>query len=107
MAASRGLVLARNRRLPATTVPTPSPIDGRPLPDFPEHDAARVEGRLAQAVAAQREWAALPLSERCARLAALAALLRAARDALALLATEEMGKPIREARAEVEKCAVG
>ena len=89
------------------TLSSLSPIDGRPLAEYDDHDDARVEARLARSAEAQREWAALPLTERCARLAALAALFRAERDALALLATEEMGKPIREARAEVDKCAAG
>lgn len=83
------------------------PCDGRERERFAALDAAGIEAVLARADAARAGWAATPLSERAARLGALAAVLRARRDALALLATEEMGKRIEEARAEVEKSAWG
>jgi succinate-semialdehyde dehydrogenase/glutarate-semialdehyde dehydrogenase len=50
-------------------------------------------------------WAALPVSERAMLGTATAAVLDRRRDELALLITREMGKPIREAQAEIEKCA--
>ena len=83
------------------------PSDGRERGRFPALDAAGVEALLARAETARRGWAATPLAERAARLQALAGVLRARRDALALLATEEMGKRLEEARAEVEKSAWG
>ena len=54
---------------------------------------------------AQAGWAALPFAERAAVLRRAAAVLRAEVDDLALLVTREMGKPLAESRAEVEKCA--
>lgn len=56
---------------------------------------------------AQRAWAALPVAERVAPLRRIAALLRADAEALANLAAREMGKPVVQGRAEVEKCATG
>lgn len=50
-------------------------------------------------------WRNQPLTERAAVLRAIGAELLKHRDDLALMATLEMGKPIVQARAEVEKCA--
>ncbi len=67
-------------------------------PDLVEDVAARVH-------AAQRVWRNVPLPERAALLLHLAGTLRANHEVHARLITLEMGKPIAEARAEVEKCA--
>jgi len=64
-----------------------------------------VEAAVAACHLAQRSWSAQSLAERATRLRELGRLLGAERDRLALLATREMGKVIRESRAEVEKCA--
>jgi succinate-semialdehyde dehydrogenase/glutarate-semialdehyde dehydrogenase len=50
-------------------------------------------------------WAALPVAERGRYLAQAGQVLRSLKDELARLMTQEMGKLIREARAEIEKCA--
>ena len=57
------------------------------------------------AVAAQREWRAVNVAERCAFMTKLAAVLRANCEDWARLITLEMGKPVAESRAEIEKCA--
>jgi succinate-semialdehyde dehydrogenase/glutarate-semialdehyde dehydrogenase len=66
------------------------------------------EQRLAQALekahSAQQAWAQTPFSQRAEVLRNAAMQLRAQRDPFATLITLEMGKPLREARAEVEKC---
>jgi len=64
-----------------------------------------VEARLSAAANAQRGWAADPLAERVAVLKRMAGLLREWADRLALTMAEEMGKPVAQGRAEVEKCA--
>jgi len=51
------------------------------------------------------EWSRLSIDGRAEHMHALAGLLRRRLDELAALITEEMGKPIAEARAEVSKCA--
>ncbi len=83
------------------------PTTGRLVREVAAHDAAEVERRIALAAAADPVWRASSLSERAERLRAAAAVLRRERDVLARLMTEEMGKPIGQAEAEVEKCAVG
>lgn len=64
------------------------------------------ESRLALAQETFRRWRAaeIPRREELAR--ALSSLLRERRDRLAETATREMGKPITQARAEVEKCGL-
>src|SRR5215813_12333142 len=51
------------------------------------------------------QWRTVPFAERSALFQRVATYLRAHKASLALLATQEMGKPITEAEAEVEKCA--
>jgi succinate-semialdehyde dehydrogenase/glutarate-semialdehyde dehydrogenase len=82
-----------------------NPATGQTLRDYAEHDAAEVEARLERATEAFAAWRRTSLAERAARLRAAAATLRRDRDGLARLMTEEMGKPIVQAEAEVEKCA--
>mgnify|MGYP001164787271 CR=1 FL=1 len=68
-------------------------------------DTATVEERLSAAAAAAAGWGTLAAVRRAAFLRDVAEVLRAQRDTLARVATQEMGKPIAQARAEVEKCA--
>ena len=82
-----------------------NPATGRVVATFDEHDDAQVDAALAQAHAAQKGWGRTALAERCELLRRVAARLRAQKDALARLITLEMGKPIVEAEAEVEKSA--
>ncbi len=60
---------------------------------------------LTRADLAQRAWRRLTARQRATFVQALGRVVRQRRDALAALATDEMGKPIAQARAEVDKCA--
>jgi succinate-semialdehyde dehydrogenase/glutarate-semialdehyde dehydrogenase len=82
-----------------------NPATGRRIAVYREHARADIERALARARSAQRDWRAWTLARRARLLVSLARELRARRDALAALATDEMGKPLAQARAEVEKCA--
>ncbi len=82
-----------------------NPATGQELATYEEHDAADVEARLARAVEAFAAWRERPVSQRVEPLRRLAELLRAQVDEHAARMTAEMGKPIREARAEALKCA--
>ncbi|OGI57258.1 MAG: succinate-semialdehyde dehydrogenase, partial [Candidatus Muproteobacteria bacterium RBG_19FT_COMBO_61_10] len=74
---------------------------------FPALDNTQIDTLLQQVSAASVGWAATPIAERTACLERAAQQLRAQRERYAALITLEMGKPIREAHAEVEKCATG
>jgi succinate-semialdehyde dehydrogenase/glutarate-semialdehyde dehydrogenase len=89
------------------TIATLNPATGETLEVFPALDDTQVGDRLQRVSDAAPSWAATPASARAAHLRTAAAHLRAQRDRYAALITLEMGKPVREARAEVEKCALG
>jgi succinate-semialdehyde dehydrogenase/glutarate-semialdehyde dehydrogenase len=75
------------------------------ISDYPEHDPAEVERRLAQAAAAFPSWRDFTFAERALLLRRAADLLRENRDRFALLMTAEMGKPLTAAESEVDKCS--
>jgi succinate-semialdehyde dehydrogenase / glutarate-semialdehyde dehydrogenase len=81
------------------------PASGRVLAEYPEHTAAELERALDACQRAFSSWRGVDIGRRAGPMRELARLLRAERDRLAALATREMGKVIRESRAEVEKCA--
>ncbi len=82
-----------------------NPATGETLARFEPHDGAAIDRRLTAASRAQQSWARAPLSDRLAVLRAIAHQLRDEKPALARTITFEMGKPLAEATAEVEKCA--
>lgn len=84
-----------------------NPATGEVLKTFEEMSDAEVDRALAQAQAAYERWRDTSFAERAAKLKSAAAYLRAHRDEIAKLATLEMGKPITQAQAEVEKSAWG
>jgi succinate-semialdehyde dehydrogenase/glutarate-semialdehyde dehydrogenase len=83
-----------------------NPATGDILETFEPTPRAQIEQALARAHAAFLEWRVRPVAERAVRMRAAAAALRAGRDEYAAAMTREMGKPIVQAEAEVEKCAV-
>ena len=90
----------------AAPIETRNPATGELLRRYPAHDRAAVGAALDAAVAAQRRWRATTLEARAEHLRAAARVLRERKAEWAALATAEMGKPIGEAEAEVEKCAL-
>ena len=82
-----------------------NPATGELVERFDEHDERRIQDVLDRAHSAQRSWRDLGFSGRAAHLAEVARVLREDKARFARMATEEMGKPIVEAEAEVEKCA--
>ncbi|MER3421597.1 MAG: succinate-semialdehyde dehydrogenase, partial [Chloroflexota bacterium] len=75
------------------------------LATFAEHSWEEVERALSEADTAFRRWREAGFAERAALMRRTAALLRERKARYAGLITAEMGKPIVEAEAEVEKCA--
>jgi acyl-CoA reductase-like NAD-dependent aldehyde dehydrogenase len=72
---------------------------------FEPTSARNVDRALRLASAAAQTWRALPVSERAKSLFAMADALRANRERLARHITQEMGKPLLESLAEVDKSA--
>jgi succinate-semialdehyde dehydrogenase/glutarate-semialdehyde dehydrogenase len=88
------------------SIETLNPATGERLRTYEAHDRETVNRRLDAAVAASDRWAATSLAARAERLRDAARRLRDRKAELAELATREMGKPVAESEAEVEKCAV-
>jgi succinate-semialdehyde dehydrogenase/glutarate-semialdehyde dehydrogenase len=65
-----------------------------------------VDAALTAATEAQNAWRLIPVKERVQILRNTAKVLREGKDEYARLITLEMGKPITEAEAEIEKCAM-
>ena len=75
---------------------------------FAEHafaSDAQLEDLLDTANTGFGTWRAMPSEARAGVLRSMSAILRRRVDELAAMATREMGKPIAQARGEVEKCA--
>ena len=68
-------------------------------------DIAHLGQTLEMVRRTQQTWAQIAFAQRAEILRNVGARLQAQRDRYARLITQEMGKPLREARAEVEKCA--
>ncbi len=83
-----------------------NPANGNVLWEMPAWDEAQLEAALQETARVTPAWAATPLEKRCTLMRKAGQLLRERRDALARLITLEMGKLIKEARGEVEKCAL-
>src|SRR3954452_3464905 len=86
-------------------VTTVDPATGEPLTTYPASDVDGVLEVLAAVHGAQPTWAARPVEDRAELVRAVGAQLRKQAAELASLMTAEMGKPVAEARAEVEKSA--
>ena len=84
-----------------------NPATEEVLATFEEHSPAQVEAALAEAAEAFSQWRRRSMAERGQVLRQAAALLRQRKADLARLITLEMGKPITQAEAEIEKCAWG
>lgn len=82
-----------------------NPATGERGSSYPSHTTAEVEAILRDTQAAQRYWRGIRFSDRADHMRKAAALLRERADRYANLMAEEMGKPVRQGRSEVEKCA--
>ena len=82
-----------------------NPYNGQQLEGFPSLDKNQMYARIGDASAAFTGWRATSFAERAEVLKAVAKQLRAEKNGIAELMALEMGKPIKEGVAEVEKAA--
>ncbi len=83
-----------------------NPHSGETLASFQSLSPGNVPDVLADVAVAWRKWRATTFRERSRCLHAAARVLREDPELHASAITQEMGKPIRQARFEVEKCAM-
>ena len=81
------------------------PTTGKLLREVEAADAQQAQEAIARAHGVYEDWRRRSFDERAEILNAVAARMREDIERLAMLMTEEMGKPIIEARGEVEKAA--
>ena len=84
-----------------TTLTIHNPADGSLITELPADDATSVAAMAQIARAAQPAWAQVPLADKLAMVARFRAGLVAELNGLARTLTQEMGKPIAQARNEV------
>jgi len=82
-----------------------NPATGEQIAVYDEDDEAAIESKLQTSRSTFEEWRHVPLRERERLLENAGEVLRENKERYAQLMTEEMGKPISQARGEVEKCA--
>ena len=78
-----------------------NPASGQLITTLAADDEISVAAKAAAARAAQPAWAALPMDQRLATVRAFRAGLVAEVDSLAATLTQEMGKPITQAKGEI------
>ena len=102
MAEQAELTRARSER---TRLQTINPATGQPGKSYDPNtiDEARAAAQAARE--AYLKWRRTSFDQRSAVIGRTAQILRARKDELAQLMTEEMGKTLADGRAEVEKCA--
>jgi len=83
-----------------------NPATGKVERIFQGCDGQHLDSALEETRTAQRIWQTTRFKQRAEVLRRAAEILMANHDDYAALITREMGKPLREARAEVEKCAL-
>jgi len=84
---------------------TVNPATGEPGRSYDQHTLEDAEAAAAAAHKAFLEWRRTSFADRAAIVRKAGELLRARKDEHARLMTEEMGKPLDDGGAEIEKCA--
>ncbi|HYG68226.1 MAG TPA: aldehyde dehydrogenase family protein, partial [Anaeromyxobacteraceae bacterium] len=87
------------------TMTSVNPATGEVLARFDELSDAELDARLARAASAFREWRRTAFAERAARLRRAADVLDGRKEHWARIMTAEMGKTLKSAVSEAEKCA--
>ncbi|MEU6807342.1 aldehyde dehydrogenase family protein, partial [Streptomyces neyagawaensis] len=87
------------------SINTVDPATGKPLATYPAHGWDEIDSVLDQAAGAFTTWSSTSVEQRGDLLRRVGALLTERRERYAALITAEMGKPLAEARGEIDKCA--
>src|SRR5207248_631140 len=86
------------------TIQAINPTTGETINTYEEMAPAKVAQSIAQAHDAFLSWRQTSMAERAQRMHQAAKLLREQAPAYATLMAQEMGKPVKDGRAEAEKC---
>jgi len=83
-----------------------NPFDRTELKVYDAWDETTLDKALTLSSEAVQKWADTAVDRRCSLMKEAASVLRRRKEELARLITLEMGKLIRESRAEIDKCAL-
>src|SRR5919109_729484 len=86
-------------------IETINPSNGKIIASYDNMSSEEISQKVKKARTAFEKWRKLDISERTAFMRSLGRVMRKNKDEYAILTTEEMGKPIRQSIAEIEKCA--
>lgn len=86
-------------------VTTIDPSSGSQLAAYEETSDEQIDAILDRALRAAARWRGVPVTKRAEAVRSFGQAMRERGDELARLATREMGKPLAQSQAEVEKCA--
>ena len=87
-------------------ITTTNPATEEILAEYDAIPAEQVEGQVKDSrMVFESIWKKIDISERAKLLRSLSHILHARKKEFATIITNEMGKPIRESTAEVEKCS--
>lgn len=96
----------RTSSLSADQFQSINPADETLIAEYQAHRADEVEERLTQSRIAFSDWRCRAVPDRAGLIRQLGRQLLLQQESLARQATLEMGKPIVQARSEIEKCAL-
>lgn len=82
-----------------------NPYNNTIVGHYTAHTPTEITAMLDNSAAAFQKWRGVPLNERCNLLKKAGQILRDNVEEYATMITLEMGKPIKESRGEVNKCA--
>jgi succinate-semialdehyde dehydrogenase / glutarate-semialdehyde dehydrogenase len=82
-----------------------NPANGKPLKTYRGHSPKQVEQKIAQTHRGWLNWKNTSHEERSKLLTNMAGVLQTRKSEFAILMAQEMGKPINQGVAEIEKCA--
>jgi acyl-CoA reductase-like NAD-dependent aldehyde dehydrogenase len=89
----------------SNTIETINPSTGRVIATYNSMSSEEISQKTKNARIAFENWRKIDISERCTYMRRLGRVMKKNKEDYAKLITEEMGKPIRQSLAEIEKCA--
>lgn len=84
-----------------------NPANGKIMKTYPEMSYAQVETILQKSHKAFEKWRTTTIAQRAGLMKKAEDILMSRKEEYARLMSEEMGKPIKQGRLEIEKCARG
>jgi acyl-CoA reductase-like NAD-dependent aldehyde dehydrogenase len=89
----------------SNTIETINPATGKVIGSYNNMSIEQINQKTKDARNSFEDWKKLDISERCTYMRRLGRVMKKNKEDYAKLITEEMGKPIRQSLAEIEKCA--